>query len=84
MISQMVIGGYWLKLYHFATDIDITVFNQLQTKEIEESSLFNLLIDLNNLKDNINKLDTLDKSKKSGLITSLNKLYKNLRILMEE
>ncbi len=80
----MVIGGYWLKLYHFATDIDITVFNQLQTKEIEESSLFNLLIDLNNLKDNINKLDTLDKSKKSGLITSLNKLYKNLRILMEE
>ena len=21
--------GYWLKLYHFATNIDITVFNQL-------------------------------------------------------
>ena len=21
--------GYWLKLYHFATDIDIVLFNQL-------------------------------------------------------
>jgi len=25
--------GYWLKLYHFATDIDIAVFNQLQAQK---------------------------------------------------
>ena len=29
--------GYWLKLYHFATDIDIAVFNQIQAQEIKES-----------------------------------------------
>lgn len=71
--------GYWLKLYHFANDIDIAVFNQLQAQEIKKSEQFNLLIGLDNLKDKINKLDNLDKSKKSDLVASLNKLYK-LRI----
>ena len=27
--------AYWLKLYHFANDIDTFVFNQLQAKHIE-------------------------------------------------
>ena len=76
--------GYWLKLYHFATDIDITVFNQIQAQEIKESAQFDLLIGLDNLKDKINKLDNLDKSKKSDLVASLDKLYKDLRILNEE
>jgi hypothetical protein len=31
--------GYWLKLCHFAMDIDITVFNKLQAKEIEDEGL---------------------------------------------
>jgi hypothetical protein len=68
--------AYWLKLYHFATDIDITVFNQLQAQEMQESAELNRLIGLDNLKDKINKLDNLDKSKKSDLIASLDKLYK--------
>lgn len=76
--------GYWLKLYHFATDIDTAVFNQLQAEEINESAQFNLLIGLNNLKTKINKLDNLDKLKKSDLVTSLDKLYKDLKILNEE
>lgn len=62
----------------------ISVFNQIQDQEIKKSARFNLVIGLDNLKDNINKLDNLDKSKKSSLINSLNKLYKNLRILTEE
>ena len=29
--------SYWLKLYHFAPDIDVAVFDQLQAQESEES-----------------------------------------------
>jgi len=76
--------GYWLKLYHFAPDIDIAVLNQIQAQEIKESAQFNLLIGLDDLKAKINKLDNLDKSKKSDLVASLDKLYKDLRILNEE
>ena len=75
---------YWLKLYYFATHIDIAVFDQIQAQEIEESAQFNLLIGLDDLKAKINKLDNLDKSKKSDLVASLDKLYKDLRILNEE
>jgi predicted DNA-binding protein len=72
--------AYWLKLYHFAPDIDIAIFNQLQAQEIAEFAQFKLLIGLDDLKAKINKLDNLDKSKKSDLIASLDKLYKDLRI----
>lgn len=71
--------GYWLKLYHFAPNIDISIFNQLQAQEIAESAQFKLLIGLDDLKAKINKLDNLDKSKKSDLIPSLDKLYKDLK-----
>jgi hypothetical protein len=67
--------GYWLKLCHFATDIDITVFDQLQAQQIKESAQFDLLIGLDDLKDKINKLDNSDKS---DLVASLDKLYKIL------
>ena len=76
--------GYWLKLYHFALDIDIAVLNQIQAQEIEESAQFNLLIGLDDLKAKINKLDKLDKSKKSDLVASLDKLYKYLRIITQK
>ena len=76
--------GYWLKLYYFATDIDLAVFDKLQAQEIKESAQFNLSIDLDDLKDKINKLDNLDKSKKSDLVASLDKLHKDLRILNKE
>jgi len=58
--------------------------NQIQAQEIEESAQFNLLVGLHELKAKINKLDNLDKSKKSDLVATLHKLYKDLRILNEE
>jgi hypothetical protein len=72
-------NSYWLKLCYFATDIDMAVFDQLQAKEIAESAQFDLLINLNNLEDKINKLDDLNKSKKLDLVASLNKLRKDLK-----
>ena len=48
---------------------------------MKESVQFNLLIGLDDLKDKINKLDNLEKS---DLVASLDKLYKDLRILNEE
>jgi len=70
--------GYWLKLHYFATDIDISVFDKLQAREIKESIEFDLLIGLDDLKVEINKLEKLDKSKKSDLVASLDKLSKLL------
>ena len=29
--------GYWLKSHHFAGEIDVTVFDQLETKDIKEN-----------------------------------------------
>ena len=71
-------NGYWLKLYYFATDIDIAVFNQLQAQEIKESVEFDLLTGLDDLKVEINKLEKLEKSKKSDLVASLDNLSKLL------
>ena len=73
--------GYWLKLYHFATEFDMAVFNQMQAKAIKRSAEFRLLIGLDELKDKINKLDNLEKS---DLVASFDKLYKDLEILTEE
>ena len=77
-------NGYWLKLYYFATDSDITVFDQLQAQEIKRAAKLELQVGLDDLKAKINELDNLDKSNKSGLIASLNKLCKDLTILTEE
>jgi hypothetical protein len=66
--------GYWLKLYYFATDINIAVFDQFQAQEIKRSAEFDLLIGLDDLKAEINKLNELDKSKKSDLVASLENL----------
>jgi hypothetical protein len=53
--------GYWLKLYHFAPNINMSVFDQLQAQEIKKDNHFDLLIGLDSLKAKINKLDNLDK-----------------------
>ena len=47
--------GYWLKLYYFATDIDITVFDQLQAQEIKRADKLELQVGLDDLKAKINK-----------------------------
>ena len=42
--------AYWLKLYHFAGDVDMDIFNKLQAEHIEE---------LKEL-DELHKLDKLE------------------------
>jgi hypothetical protein len=76
--------GYWLKLYHFAPDIDIAVFNQLQAQEIEESTEFELLCGLDDLKNEIDKLQKLDNAEKSKLVAGLEKLSQLLDPQEEE
>ena len=73
--------GYWLKLYHFATDIDMAVFNQLQAQEIKKLAQFNLLIGLDNLKAKLKNLDQLEQSTKSDLVASFDQLYKQIDIM---
>lgn len=72
-------NGYWLKLHHFATDINNSVFDELQTKETMESAQFNLLIGLEDLKSEITKLEKVEKSKKLNLVTNLNGLLKLIK-----
>lgn len=74
-------NDYWLKLYYFATDIDITVFDQLQAQEIKSSAELELLVGLDDLKADINKLDKLEKSKKLELIARFDKLYNHINII---
>lgn len=71
-------NGYWLKLYYFATDIDITVFDQLQVQEIKNAAKLELLVGLDDLKADINKLNKLETSK---LATRFNKLYNHINII---
>ena len=52
-------NDYWLKLDYFASDIEITVFDQLQAQEIKRASELELLVGLDDLKADINKLDKL-------------------------
>ena len=52
---------FWLKLHQFASDIDISVFDQLQAKHIKESN-------------EIAKLDKLENAEKSKLASGLEKL----------
>lgn len=67
--------GFWLKLHQFASDIDISVFDQLQAKHIKELTEFELLCGLDDLKNEIDKLKKLDNAAKSKLLTGLEKLY---------
>jgi hypothetical protein len=74
-------NGFWLKLYYFATDIDITVFDQLQAQEIKKAAELELLVGLDDLKADINKLDKLEKSKKLELVARFDNLYNHINII---
>jgi hypothetical protein len=67
-------NAFWLKLYQFASEIDISVFDELQTKHIKQSIEFDLLSGLDNLENEINKLDKLNNDQKSKLTASIEKL----------
>lgn len=66
--------AFWLKLHQFASDIDISVFDQLQAKQIKESTEFELLCSLDDLKNEIDKLQKLDNVEKLKLAADLEKL----------
>lgn len=70
--------SYWLKLYHFATDIDITVFDQLQAEEVEQSNKYNIIRGLDELKNKIDKYQDSLKKEHSDILANRNELYKFL------
>lgn len=71
--------GYWLKLSYFGNDIYISIFDQLQAEEIEESKKYNIIQGLDELKNKIDKLVKLDqdsfKNEQSDVLANLNELY---------
>lgn len=67
-------NGFWLKLHQFASEIDISVFDELQAKHVKESIEFNLLCGLDDLEEEINKFDNLNNAQKSNLAAKIEKL----------
>ena len=67
-------NGFWLKLHEFASEIDISVFDELQAKHVKESIEFNLLSGLDDLEKEINKFDKLNNAQKSNLAANIEKL----------
>jgi len=67
-------NAFWLKLHAFASEIDISVFDELQAKHVKESIEFNLLSGLDDLEKEINKLDKLNNAQKSNLAAKIEKL----------
>ena len=67
-------NAFWLKLYDFACEIDISVFDELQAKRVKESIEFNLLSGLDDLEKEINKFDKLNNAEKSNLVAKIEKL----------
>ena len=67
-------NAFWLKLHEFASEIDISVFDELQAKHVKESIEFNLLSGLDDLEKEINKFDNLNNAQKSNLAAKIEKL----------
>ena len=76
--------AFWLKLHQFASYIDISIFDQLQAKHIKESTEFELLCGLDDLKNEIDKLEKIDNAEKSKLAAGLEKLSQLLDPQEEE
>ncbi len=68
------VNAFWLKLHQFASEIDISVFDELQAKHVKESIEFNLLSGLDDLENEINKFDKLNNAQKSNLAAKIEKL----------
>lgn len=66
--------GFWLKLHHFSSNINNSVFDELQAKQMQHSIESNLLSGLDKLEYEINKLEKLDDAQKSNLIARIGKL----------
>ena len=70
--------GYWLKLYHFADSVDISVLNKLEAEYRKERKEYAILHGLEKLQDDIKKLEKLDNLEKSKLVDRLDKLSDEL------
>jgi hypothetical protein len=70
--------GFWLKLHHFVSEIDISVFDKLKAKHVKDLIESDLLSGLDDLEDEINKFDNLNNSQKSNLTARIEKLAKLL------
>ena len=76
--------GFWLKLHHFANKIDISLFDELKAKHIKERIESDIICDLEDLEDEINKLDELNNAQKSKLTASIEKLTQLLSFDSQE
>lgn len=72
--AQAEDNAFWLKLHHFASQIDISVFDELKVKSVKESIEFNLLCGLDDLENEINKFENLNNAQKSNLTARIEKL----------
>lgn len=75
-------NGYWLKLYYFWNDLDITIFDSLDPIELDESIQLNLSLRLEELKTEFRKHYEAEEADKLNLITKLDKsliLFKTLK-----
>lgn len=71
-------NAFWLKLHAFASEINISVFDELQAKHVRESIEFNLLSGLDDLEKEINKFDKLNNVQKSNFAAKIEKLARLL------
>lgn len=76
--------AFWLKLYQFGSEIDISVLDQLNMKHQKEKEKGEIeskvLNGLDDLEEEINKLDNLNNVQKSNLTARIEKL---LRLLLD-
>jgi hypothetical protein len=66
---------YWLKLSYFGNDIDISVFDQLQVEEVEQFNKYNIIRDLDELKNKIDKYQDNLKKEHLDILANINELY---------
>ena len=64
-------NAFWLKLQAFASEIDNSVLDELQAKHVKECIEFNLLSGLDDLENDINKLNKLNNDQKSKLTATI-------------
>ena len=70
--------AFWLKFYAFASEIDISVLDELHAKHVKESIEFNLLCGLEDLQEEINKFHNLNNAQKSNLAAKIKELVQLL------
>lgn len=70
--------AFWLKLHHFASRIDSSLFDELQVKQGKELIEGDLLCGLENLENEINKFDNLNNAQKLNLTARIEKLVQLL------